>query len=317
MAERPTPTALAVLGPTASGKSALAMQLAARLGAEIVCCDSAQVYRGLDIGSAKPTPADRAAIPHHLLDVVEPSETFHAGAWSRQARDTLNGIASRGRIAVVVGGTGLYYRALTRGLFEAPPPSEQIRARHRAQAEADGLTELYQQLVDVDPTAAAGIRSGDLVRISRALEIFEQTGIPISEHWKRAVPREPLSIFCVLSECPPQELRPFIERRVDFMMNAGLLDEVRRLHADGYGGTHALRALGYRELGDHLRGQMGLQETVAAIKKNTVAYAKRQRTFFRQESSQVRIATPFDGGMVADLATRFVEWRDSHSAQTL
>jgi len=159
---------VAVLGPTASGKSALGLALAERVGGEIVACDSQQVYIGMDIGTAKPTADERRRVPHHVLDLVRPDELFHAARWAAVARAAIADIAARGRLPIVVGGTGLYYRALVTGLFEAPPPDDGIRARHRAQAATDGVEALHARLAAVDPDAAAAIRVRDLVRISRA-----------------------------------------------------------------------------------------------------------------------------------------------------
>ena len=180
---------VAVLGPTASGKSALGLALAERAGGEIVACDSQQVYVGMDIGTAKPTADERRRVPHHALDLVRPDEAFHAARWAAVARAAIADIVARGRLPIVVGGTGLYYRALVAGLFEAPPPDEGIRARHRAEAAAGGVEALHARLAGVDPEAAAAIRPRDLLRISRALEIYEQTGEPITT--LRGAPRPP------------------------------------------------------------------------------------------------------------------------------
>jgi tRNA dimethylallyltransferase len=179
---------VAILGPTASGKSELGLALAERLSGEIVCCDSMQVYRGMDIGTGKPTREEQARRPHHLLDLVDPGEPFHAAAWAAQARPVLDDIHRRGRTAIIVGGTGLYFRALRAGLFDAPAPDPTIRARHQAEAAALGVPALYRRLQEIDPDAAAKILPGDLVRTSRALEVYEQTGVPISELRRRAAP---------------------------------------------------------------------------------------------------------------------------------
>ena len=287
------PPAVAILGPTASGKSALALDLAERLGGEIVCCDSMQVYRGMDIGTAKPTPEERAAIPHHLLDLVSPAEQFHAAAWADAARAIIQDAEKRERLPIIVGGTGLYYRALVRGLFEAPRPDPTIRARHQAEAAELGIPALHRRLGEIDPVAAAKILPGDLVRISRALEVFEQTGATISElRRQQPVAPAPLRIFSVLLEFDLDELRTRISARVDRMMSAGFVDEVRSLRAAGFASARSLQALGYKQLGLHLDGALTLDEAVADTKSATAAYARRQRTWFRREEISLRAYQP-------------------------
>jgi tRNA dimethylallyltransferase len=288
----PLPRTVAILGPTASGKSALGLALAERFDAEILCCDSVQVYRGMDIGSAKPTAEERAAIPHHLLDLVDPGEAFHAARWAAAARAALVEVGARGRLPIIVGGTGLYFRALVRGLFEAPPPDPAIRARHQAEAAAVGVPALHARLAGVDPEAAARILPGDLVRVSRALEVFEQTGFPISELRRRAAPVAPLPRVTVVLDPPLEALRGRIAQRVDAMMAAGFLDEVRRLRAAGFAGARALDALGYRQLSRHLAGELPLGEAVDETRRMTAAYARRQRTWFRGEDAALRMEGP-------------------------
>jgi tRNA dimethylallyltransferase len=285
------PAVVAVLGPTAAGKSALGLALAGRLGGEILCCDSMQVYRGLDIGTAKPTAAERAAVPHHLLDLVNPDQPFHAAAWAEAARAAIAAVTGRGRLPIIVGGTGLYFRALTRGLFEAPPSDPQIRARHQAEAAAAGVEALHRRLQAIDPEAAAGILPGDLLRISRGLEVHEQTGLPISELRRRGQPPGPLRLYTVILDPPLAELRSRIDARVRAMMAGGFLDEVRGLRAAGFGATRALQGLGYRQLGAHLDGACALEEAVRETERATLAYARRQRTWFRREPATLRAET--------------------------
>jgi tRNA dimethylallyltransferase len=285
---RPPPV-VAILGPTASGKSALGLALAERLGGEIICCDSMQVYQGMDIGTAKATTQERQQFPHHLLDVVPPDQQFHAAAWAERARTIVREAFERERLPIIVGGTGLYYRALVRGLFDAPKPDPAIRARHKAEAEAEGVPALHARLTTLDPVAAATILPGDLVRISRALEIYEQTGVPISELRRRqAVAPAQVRMFSVLLDYAMDRLRSSIADRVDRMMNAGFLDEVRALRAAGYGHARALQGLGYKQLGQHLDGELSLETAVAGIKSATAAYARRQRTWFRSEDITLR-----------------------------
>lgn len=290
--------AVTVMGPTGSGKSDLAMALAGSFECEIICCDSMQVYTGLDIGTGKPTLRERSAVTHHLLDVVTPDQDFHAGAWAKKAREVLQVVCSQGKLPVIVGGTGLYLRALTQGLFEAPPSDPEIRARHKAEADVQGVPGLHARLAVIDPQASARISPNDLVRISRALEVWEQTGETISELWRKAQPQHLLQAFSVVYDRPAEELRLLIDHRVDRMIDAGFLAEVQSLRAQGYGGARALRGLGYKELSHHLNGHCELPEAVVEIKKATVAYARRQRTWFRKEGAAIRLPGPPDVGQV-------------------
>ncbi len=287
------PAVVAVLGPTASGKSALGLELAERLGGEILCCDSMQVYRGMDIGTAKATPDERVAIPHHLLDLVSPSEQFHAAAWATSAYKIIVDANGRERLPVIVGGTGLYFRALVRGLFDAPRPDPEIRARHQAEAAAVGTEVLHERLRGIDPEAAARIKPADLVRISRALEVWEQTGTTISELRRRKAPPPPaLRMFSIVLDFDLALLRPRIAARVDSMMASDFLGEVRTLREAGHAGARSMQALGYKQLGEHLDGKVDLHAAAAAIKSATAAYARRQRTWFRREDITLRAYHP-------------------------
>jgi tRNA dimethylallyltransferase len=301
----PDPARLvAILGPTASGKSALGLELATGLGGEILSCDSVQVYRGLDIGTGKPSQVERQRVAHHLIDLVDPDEPYHAARWARDARGALDAVVARGKLPLLVGGTGLYFRALLRGLFEAPPPDPEIRARHQEQARQQGTEALHQRLAEVDPEAAARIRSADLLRISRALEVFEQTGVPLSTLHRAAPPPPPLACFTIVLDPKATDLRARISTRVDGMMEAGWVDEVRGLRAAGFGATRALQSLGYRQIGQFLDGAMPLDEAVAATKQATAAYARRQRTWFQKESAAHRLEGPPDAGsLLASVAT--------------
>jgi tRNA dimethylallyltransferase len=286
---------LAILGPTASGKSALALEVARRLGdAEILCCDSQQVYAGMDVGTAKATAEERREIPHHLLDLVRPDEPFHAARWAKLARAALRDVAGRGRFPIVVGGTGLYFRALTAGMFEAPPPDAAIRARHREEAATVGIEAMHARLATVDAEAAAAIGPRDLVRISRALEVYEQTGVPITVLRKQAAPpADLLAPHVVVLDPPLPELRPLIERRAHRMFEAGFVDEVRALRAAGYGPElRPLQALGYQQVNAHLDGATTLPEAIAATSAATSEYARRQRTWFRKEPAATRYLAP-------------------------
>jgi tRNA dimethylallyltransferase len=282
---------VAILGPTASGKSSLALALAEVAGGEIVTCDSQQVYLGMDVGTAKPSREERRRVPHHGLDLCRPDEPFHAARWAALARAAIKSIAARGRLPIVVGGTGLYYRALTAGLFEAPPPDPTIRARHREITEREGLATLRTRLTQVDPEAAAAIQPRDFVRTSRALEVYEQTGIAISALRRQAATPRDLAATVLLFDPPLVETRARITARLDAMMAAGFLDEVRALRAAGFGaGLKPMQALGYKQLGAALDGTMPLAAAVAETARATVAYARRQRTWFKKEPAAARFA---------------------------
>jgi tRNA dimethylallyltransferase len=288
----PLPVA-ALLGPTASGKSALGLRLAEQLEGEIICCDSMQVYRGMDIGTAKATPAERAAVPHHLLDVVSPAEQFHAAAWAAAARTLVVDINARGRLPIIVGGTGLYFRALVCGLFDAPRPAPEIRARHQAEAAVAGPAALHARLQSIDPESATKIEPGDLVRISRALEVFEQTGKTISELRRtQARPTPSMRVFSLALDFDLSLLRRRIATRVAGMMAAGFLDEVRGLRDSGYRGSRAMQGIGYKQLSEHLDGEGDLARAVVSIESATAAYARRQRTWFRREAISLRLHEP-------------------------
>jgi tRNA dimethylallyltransferase len=281
----PDPPLIAVVGPTASGKSALALRLARELDGEIVSCDSQQVYRGLDIGTAKPSPQERRLVPHHLLDVAEPQEGFSAARYALLARAALQGIRERGRLAVVAGGTGLYLRALLQGLFEGPARDAGLRARLATLAERFGDTRLHRLLARLDPPAAARIAPRDRVRVVRALEVRWRTGRPITEAQGRGA--EPLRGFRVLALglAPPREaLRRAVEHRTRRMLAEGLVDEVRGLLARGLGDSApALRSIGYRQAVAVARGAMPEEEAEAVIVRETMRLAKRQVTWFRHQ----------------------------------
>ena len=277
---------IAVVGPTASGKSALALRLARERAGEIVSCDSLQVYRGLDIGTAKPTPEERRLVPHHLVDVAAPDEPFSAASYARRAREAVASIARRDRLPLVVGGTGLYLKALLQGLFEGPSRDEGLRARLERLAERHGDSRLHRVLAGRDPEAAARIGPRDRVRTVRALEVLLATGRPISAHHRAGA--EPLRGFRVLviGLAPSRdELRRRVEARTRGMLEAGLLDEIRRLLDAGYAeDLRPLRAIGYRQALAVLRGEMALAEAEATIVTETMRFAKRQMTWFRHQA---------------------------------
>ena len=250
---------VAIVGPTASGKTAVALALAERLGGEIISADSRQVYRHLDIGTAKPTPAERARVPHHLLDVADPDETFDAARFRATALAAVDDVTGRGRPVIVCGGTGLYLRALLRGLFPAPPRAPELRAQLHAVEEREPGA-LHRRLARVDPEAAERLHPRDLLRIVRALEVETLTGRPISawhsEHRFQGGGLDARVLGCRRS---PEELAARIEERCEAMLAQGLLDELRGLWARGYAPELAsLQSVGYREMGAHLRGASDL-----------------------------------------------------------
>ncbi|RAL21660.1 tRNA (adenosine(37)-N6)-dimethylallyltransferase MiaA [Lujinxingia litoralis] len=276
---------IALVGPTGVGKTAFSLALAEALNAEIVSVDSLQVYRYLDIGTAKASREERARVPHHLIDVVNPDEDFNAADFRVRASEAIESIVARGKVPLLVGGTGLYVRLLVHGLFEAPPPSEALRARYRALADEQGEELLYERLKDVDPELAARVHANDFVRVTRGLEIFDQTGIPLSEHQRRHRFQKPhyhaLKIALIR---PRPELYERINQRVDQMVALGLEEEYRELLARGYGPQHKpMQSLGYRQMGEHLLQGRPLEEAIQEIKQQTRRYAKQQISWFRGE----------------------------------
>jgi tRNA dimethylallyltransferase len=277
---------IAIVGPTGSGKSALALRLAAEAAGEVVSCDSLQVYRGLDIGSAKATAAERAAVPHHLLDVVDPDQDFSAAEYARLARAAVREVAGRGRLPIVAGGTGLYLKALLHGLFEGPSRDEAFRRRLEAIGERRGDARLHRLLARLDPETAARVTPRDRVRIIRALEVRRATGRPIGELHRSGA--EPLRGFetLVVGLAPDRaRLREAVARRTREMFAGGLLEEVRGLLARGYGGQlRPLQAIGYRQAVAALAGRLGAAEAEAEVVTETLRFAKRQMTWFRHQA---------------------------------
>jgi tRNA dimethylallyltransferase len=277
---------IAIVGPTAAGKSALALRLARAEGGEIVSCDSLQVYRGLDVGSAKATPHEREEVPHHLLDVVDPDRDFSAADYARLARAAVGEIVARGRLPVVAGGTGLYLRALVEGLFEGPSRQSALRERLEALADRHGEARLHRLLARADPVAAARVEPNDRVRVVRALEVFLATGRPITEHRRGgATPLVGVDVLTLGLSPDRDTLRRAVERRTDEMLAGGLVEEVRALMARGFGPSlRPLRAIGYRQAMEVASGRMSLAAARAGIVADTMRYAKRQMTWFRHQT---------------------------------
>ncbi len=270
-------------GPTAVGKSAVALELAELLGAEIVALDSMTVYRGMNIGTAKPTLQDQSRVPHHLLDVIDPHEEYSLAEYLEASATACAGIVSRGRVPLFVGGTGLYLRGILRGLFEGPAADWEVRRKLEDRESTEGVGTLHLELQKVDPGSAARLHPNDLRRIIRALEVHELTGIPLSVQQQEATlpPDQRPRHVCWLE--PPRDwLHDRINRRVTAMFAEGLVAEVRDLLAlPNQLGRTAGQALGYKEVLDHLAGRSSLQATVETIQIRTRQFAKRQHTWFR------------------------------------
>lgn len=278
------PSVLALVGPTASGKTALALELAAALDAEIVNADSRQVYRGLDIGSAKPSAAERRAVAHHVIDVVDPDEAFHAAAYHRLALAAVEDIHRRGRRALVVGGTGLYVKVLRGGLFAGPARDPALRTELEAEERA-APGSLHRRLTAVDPESAARLHPNDAIRLVRALEVFAATGRSIAElQREHGFGARPFRFHSIAIDVSREELNRRIDLRCRAMLDAGFLDEVRRLLEAGYGPElPAMRSVGYREMVAHVRGEISLQDALGQMARATRQLAKRQRTWFRND----------------------------------
>ena len=284
--ERQAPrTLIAIVGPTATGKSRLAIALAQRLGAEIVNCDSTAVYRRFDIGTDKVPLDERGGVPHHLIDHIEPTETYSAAAFARDAAAVIRDITARGRVPLLVGGTGFYYRAVTRGLFPGPARNDALRARLDGVAVRRGTPFLHRAVARIDPASAARIGTNDRKRLVRALEVFLATGRPLSAHF--ADTQSPLPDYAVIPiglRIPAALTAERVARRVEQQFASGVVEEVTRLLAEGVPETaHPFSGLVYRQLIEYLHGVRGEAETRALIVKANKEYARRQLIWFRKE----------------------------------
>jgi tRNA dimethylallyltransferase len=282
-----TADALLLMGPTCSGKSALALDLARRFPVEIVSVDSAQVYRGMDVGTAKPSREIQAAVPHHLIDICDPLETYSAGRFRRDALRLIREIRGRHRVPLLVGGTMLYFRALAQGIAPLPEANPDVRARIDERARRLGWPALHAELAARDPEAAAKIRPRDGQRIQRALEVIELTGEPLSQLQKRAEPSPVTLAAFALQPFERAELYRRIDQRFLQMIDAGLVEEVRTLRARGdlHADLPSLRAVGYRQIWSHVAGEQSLEAAIEAGQRATRNLAKRQLTWLNADKS--------------------------------
>jgi tRNA dimethylallyltransferase len=301
------PLAVLILGPTGSGKTALSLELARRFNGEIVSCDSVAVYRGMDLGTAKPSPEERAAVPHHLIDVADPNQPFTAGEYSRQARAALREIAARARMPIVTGGTGLYLRALTQGLFAGPQRHEDLRDRLRHSAEKRGSAWLHRILTRLDAASAQRIHANDTPKLIRAIEVCLAARSPLSALLQNQE-RNPLTGFRLLRiglNPPRQALYERLNQRCAQMFAQGLIAETRTLLAC-YGPIKALDSLGYRQAVSVLLGGVSEKAAIAEAQQGHRNYAKRQLTWFRREPDVHWIAAFGDEGDTHQAASELV-----------
>ncbi len=283
-----------IAGPTASGKTALAVALARRVGGEIVNADSQQVYRGLDVGTAKPTAAERAEVPHHLLDVAEPGEGMDAARFAALADRAVADVAARGAVPIVAGGTGLYLRALLHGVVEAPGRDPALRARLEEEAARLGRPALHARLAAIDPAAAARIRPNDLVRVVRALEIAAAGRLPSDLHAAHAFREDRYDALLVALDPPRAELHARIDARVREMFAGGLLDEARALVARFGADVPAKLPIGYAEAIAVVRGALDVAEAIRRVQVAHRRYARRQVIWLRRERGVAWIRPPYD-----------------------
>lgn len=277
---------LILCGSTASGKSKVALELAPKINGEIVSADSQQVWRGLDIGTAKPSLGEQKKIPHHLIDVVGPGDKFDVSQYVTLADQAIKEIRERDKLPLVVGGTGMYLRVLLHGLCEAPPQDKAIRQKLTEEMQKFGLPVLFERLQKIDPDTIRKIHPNDPTRIIRSLEVYEMTGYPLSHfHEKHCVEKPRYEALQIGIDCDRKILGEKIDARVDAMLKSGWLEEVRGLLKIYTADSQAMQSIGYKQLIAHLQGRYSLEEAIAEIKKQTKAYAKRQMTWFRSDKS--------------------------------
>ena len=302
---------IAILGPTATGKSALALAVAGRFGGEIINCDSTAVYRGFDIGTDKIALADRRSIPHHLIDIADPTDEYTAAQFARDASRAVRDIQARGKLPILAGGTGFYYRALTRGLFPGPGKDAALRTRLAAVAARRDVAFLHRMLQRVDEPSAQRIQSRDLKRIVRALEVYFLTGRPLTAHFAETSPPLPdVPVIAVALRLPADETSARVTRRVDEQFARGLLDEIRTLLARGIPETaRPFGGLVYRQALEHLHGIRDEGATRALIAQENRRYARRQLIWFRKEPNVVWIEGPGESPATIAVVSRLIEQR--------
>jgi tRNA dimethylallyltransferase len=297
-----SPPLLVITGPTATGKTDVAVMVAERLGGEIISADSMLVYRTMDIGTAKPTPAERRGVSHHLIDIVEPDEVYSAALFQQQARDVIQDVLARGRLPLLVGGTGLYVRAvIDRYDFGNAGGDNFLREKLQKEAEEAGVEHIHERLKEVDPVAADRLHPRDCRRVIRALEVFYRTGRPISSYQYRDEDQRPLYNVKMFGLYMAREsLYRRVEKRVDRMIEAGLVEEVRGLLSRGYNReVTSMRGLGYKEIISHLEGEVPFEQAIEILKRNTRRFAKRQLTWFRRDPRIQWIDMEQSGGVFA------------------
>lgn len=308
-AAREGPVLPAIVGPTASGKTALALDLADRLPIEIVSCDSQAIYRGLDIGTAKPTPEDRARVPHHLVDVVDPVEEYSAARFVEDAERVIAEIRARGRIPLLVGGTGLYLRSLLRGIFEAPPKDEALRRTLEARAQSEGPAALHAELAAVDPETAERLPPADVLRVVRALEVHALTRKPLSQHHREHEAQPPRHRSLVLGVTPPrEELYRRVDMRAESMFREGLQAEAVREAAKPGARAKLEKLMGYREALLLDAGAISYDEALERTRLEQRRYAKRQLTWFKAMPEVEWLPYPPDADTVATRIAAAVGW---------
>jgi tRNA dimethylallyltransferase len=302
---------VAILGATATGKSSLALALAERLHGEIINCDSTAVYRGFDIGTDKISPADRRGIPHHLIDIVEPTDEYTAAHFARDAAAVVREIHGRGRLPILAGGTGFYYRALTRGLFPGPGKDAALRRRLESIAERRDVTFLHRMLKKVDAESAARIQPRDLKRLVRALEVYFLTGRPLTAHFAdTASPLPDVEVIPIALRLPAAQISERVTRRVDEQFARGLLDEMRTLLAGGIRETaRPFGGLVYRQALEHLHGLRDEAATRALIAQENRRYARRQLIWFRKEPNLMWFDGPGESAATIAAVGRLVDQR--------
>jgi tRNA dimethylallyltransferase len=307
---------IAILGPTATGKSALALAIAERYGGEIINCDSTAVYRGFDIGTDKIALADRRGILHHLIDIADPTDEYTAAQFARDAADVVRDIHARGRLPILAGGTGFYYRALTRGLFPGPGKHAALRRRLESIAERRGVTWLHRMLRRVDAGSALRIQPRDLKRLVRALEVYFLTGVPMTTHFaETASPLPDIDLIAIGLRLPAAQISERVTRRVDEQFARGLLDEIRTLLARGIPETaRPFGGLVYRQALEHLHGVRDEAGTRALIVQENRRYARRQLIWFRKEPNLVWFEGPGESSSTIAGVTSLIDQRLSAHA---